>query len=895
VTLVDLLFGGALAALVAALAYLPVRRALSLRLRYGDDERLFIRSREALLERDPGNLTASLELLALYRKHGDHVRVRALHQRTRGHLSGRPEYAPIERAAITGPWLAPDTPSRLGTGRHQSFDHDHHTAIGRLRLEGVGLLDIVEIVELDIEMAGFGTHRSVAVPPELKVLSLEAVATEERLNQYLDHTKSDLPPGLGDLRVRLEDGEITLAGAFMRVPFRMALQVRPASDRALLFHLPRAVQILGIPTIPAGTLADKLVKSIQDRYPTLVTVLSPRSFVVDLAGMSAVPLQLNLSSITVAAGELVLQAREGLAARLDLSPTGLPASGPVLLPPAPAPSAEPASLVAPAVSTSPEEYRRALAAGQLGVALLVGERVLAHRPHDTVLREELVGLAMRTGEAKRAIDLALAPLDQLPPSPRLRLMASQALAGLGRKEEAEVHLEGLESALQGGPGDAQLAQDLVTLATLRVRLLGDLVRGALALERLLVVVGDSPDAEAAEALRPAAQLAWEAGRAELCERLAARLVLCAPLESTGWRLLGLALRRRDRTYRAYAALTHAAWLNPLDRTVHDDAEALRRELDAAFAEPAPPRVLPRSVVHPAEDNGVGHVLRVVLPHLDPLLLTPLENAREPDPVPVREPHAASEQAHPQLFAAARDAAAALELPVPRLYVLPEPDPEVIALEHREPSVQVTTGALAELSRDELAFALGRATWQAGRGDARYRALGRAHQRALAEVLNVVRRPSKWRARFSALGVLPGGEALARSVIGDWAGEVFEETWPREAALARMVPREERDAAAALAMAELTRRPIAADVASWCAALDMSADRAGLHVVRDPRAALSGFVKLELKSRALYAQVKERGLGWGLRTLATPAALRRAVEMMLHAVGEDRVVARNLVV
>src|SRR5205085_2333440 len=101
-----------------------------------------------------------------------------------------------------------------------------------------------------------------------------------------------------------------------------------------------------------------------------------------------------------------------------------------------------------------EEYRRALAAGELGVALAVGTRVLSARPLDNVLREELVALAIRTGEAKRAVDLALEPLSHLPggpahPSPHLRLMAGQALAGLGRREEAEVHLEGLEGELKG--------------------------------------------------------------------------------------------------------------------------------------------------------------------------------------------------------------------------------------------------------------------------------------------------------------------------------------------------------------------------------------------------------------------------------------------------------------
>lgn len=884
----DLIFVVGLSAILAALAYLPVRRALSLHLRYGADARHFIRAREAQLERDPGNLTAALELLALYRKHADHVRVRALHRCTHAHLEGRPEYAPVERAALTGPWLPPEAPARREPGRRQSFAFDAHAATGRLRLEAVDLLGFIDVVELDVELIGFGSHRSVAVPPELEVHSLEAVVTEERLNAYFASAQADLPPGLGDLKVSLQDGEVTLSGAFVRVPFRMALQVRPASDRALLFHLPRAVQILGIPTIPAGTLADRIVKAIQDRYPSMVTVLSSRSFVVDLVAPSAVPVQLNLSSIHIAAGELVVQARAGMAAPVDLSPAGGRAAAPPALPPA---RPEPPGVLPAAVSSSPEEYRRALAAGQLGVALIVGERVLARRPHDTVLREELVALAMRTGEAKRAIELALAPLEQ-PPSPRLRLMASQALAGLGRKEEAEVHLEGLESALEGEVGDMRLAHDLTRLATLRVRLLGDLVRGALALERLLVVVDGETGKDAADNLRPAAQLAWEAGRAQLCERLAARLVHAAPQESTGWRLLGLALRRRDSTYRAYAALTHAAWLNPLDRTVQEDAETLRRELAPALDEAPQPRVLPASVLHPAEDTGVGRVLRAVLPYLGPILDTRPEGAAGADEDPPRAPGEATEAAHPQLFAAARAAAAVLEMPVPRLLVLPEPEPVVHAL-IGEVAVQVSTGALADLSPHELAFAMGRAVWQAGRGDARLRGLGRAHQRALAEVLNALRHPSRWRTRLGALAALPGGDAIARSPIGAWAAEVVEETWPRDAALARMIPRDERVAAERLAAAQLARRPIAADIAAWSAALDMSADRAGLLVCRDPRLAIGALLKLELKSRALVAQVRERGLGWGLQALATTAVTRRVVELMLYGVAEEIVGARQL--
>src|SRR5205823_4669598 len=117
--------------------------------------------------------------------------------------------------------------------------------------------------------------------------------------------------------------------------------------------------------------------------------------------------------------------------------------------------------VDPVTSSSPEEYRRALAAGLLDQALTVGLRLLASRPLDVVLREELVALALRTGEARRAVDLALERLADLPggpahPSARLRLMAGQALAGLGRKDEAEIHLEGLERELAPpAPGDAR--------------------------------------------------------------------------------------------------------------------------------------------------------------------------------------------------------------------------------------------------------------------------------------------------------------------------------------------------------------------------------------------------------------------------------------------------------
>ena len=883
----------------AAALYVPVVRAWHLWRRYGTAERRFIRAGDARLERDPGDLATALALLELYRTHADHVRLRALYQHTRAHLEGRPEYEPLRRAALVGPFVVPPLLPLPELKGGNTFNKDGQQATGRLRLESLSIQGLVDVVQLEVELAGMG-ERSAAVPPELRVLSLEAVISEERVNASLAGA-TDLPPGLSDVRLHFAGGEITLAGSFFRVPFRMALAVRPASERALLFHLPRAVQILGIPTIPATILAEKIVHAIQSHYPELITVLDNTTFVLDLVAHSPMPLRLNLSSIAITAGELVIQARDGHAARLDLGPWRLPAPRSVPLLAAAMTSPEKAH-AEPVTSSSPEEYRRALAAGHLDQALTVGLRLLASRPLDSVLREELVALALRTGETKRAVDLALERLADLPggpahPAARLRLMAGQALAGLGRKEEAEVHLEGLERELAAplaaplgapAPGAAEgrepassegLVHDLVTLATLRVRLFGDLERGAQALQSVVLAAGAAPppgDADPlVEPLRQAVQLAWEAGRPELCEQLAARLVAASAFESAAWRLQGLALRRRRQSFRAYSALAAAAWLNPLDRVAVDEAAAQRAEVAAALSAPPPSRLAPAEAAHPAEDAGAGPVLRLIVPLLADLLLDA--------PAELQETHAvATDESHAVLLQIVRAAAAVLELPVPEVRVIPDLTPLVEAAPLARPTIRVHSGALAELTHDELVYAAARAVWQAGRGDARWKRLARPQHRVLAGVLATLQRESAWRSAAERWAATSPLAALVPTALRAWAGEAFAETWPAEAAVARLLPADLRAEAQRLARA-LPRRPIAADVEAWCAALEFSADRAALLVCRDVAAALGALLKAELHSRTLLAQVRERGLPWALQTLLPARFAPRVRETLLASI------------
>ncbi|MBI4858799.1 MAG: hypothetical protein HY815_00785 [Candidatus Riflebacteria bacterium] len=824
------------------LAVNPARRR-SARPGYSAEERRRIERCRIRLAEEPGSMEPMLELFEIHRSRGDRGAVEQLLADTASSCSTDPRVAPIREFALFGFTVdaGPTSPSSPGpVVRIDPRTDNPHLHLGRMLVT-----EFLELHHGEIEVVRISPSQDQGKGGDklFRVLELEASVSEVRLAPLVKRLTEKVS-GLA-VTVKFSEGEIGVAGSFFRVPFNVALTVVPTSDRVILVSLPRAGSVLGLSLIPPTKVVEKLVEKIGARYPGAVDRRSDTSFAVDVTAIPPVPVEPNLEEVRFGNGEIGILCRERARRR--------------------EPAIRPVAPVAVAGGAR-EEMRLARQSGNRRVAQMLGERLLGLDPSDLQLRQELVDLAFELGDPVKALDVARAAGDPLPVN--LRFRAGRALIQLGRKLEATTHFTGLAAALSNDAAGLGLAADLLAVAELSIRQLGLLDEGEIALSRLLEERRTWSSAPALPI--EAAQLAWEAGKPALCERLARVLVSEQPLEARAYRYLGLGLQAMSRPGPAHAALTVAAWLSPDEKEWLAQLDALRHQL-------APPTAAASSdtldgLIHPDDRTAAGSVLSCLAPELD-WLFSVAAPPPEPDGVGVR----ATRATHPTLVALTAELGELFGHPIPEMVVESRPEVSVQLTGTSAPQLRLTEGLLADLGRQELAFVLGRSIWLAGRGVVRYLLMDRSHLTALVSVVKMLKervdranRPFRRRLMDRVLELCRGSGATPRqeSLLAEL---LTGPTLRRAATVAASLPD------ASIAVAELER---------WILAQHFSADRAGLLASRDVGAALSALLLTELASRPAVNEIRERGLPHGIRFFGSPTLQRRIAELISWSVSTE---------